>query len=102
MATVSSRQQAKHQPHRCAGVAAVEDFRRLLESIEADTFNGDDRPGFDRTDGNTHQTQAGRCADWIFRGEETLDGCCALRDGSEQQGAVGNGFVSRHRHPAME
>ena len=102
MATVSARQQANHQPHRCAGVAAIEDFRRFLETIQADTFNGDDRPGFDRTDGNPHQTQAGRGANGVFRGKETFNGCCAFRDRSEQQGAVGNRFVSRHPHPAME
>ena len=63
----SARQQTEHQPHRGAGITAIKNVLRFLETIEAHPFHGDNFPSFDRSDADPHGPQASRRADRILR-----------------------------------
>ena len=67
MAANSACQQAQHQPHGCARVAALEHFGRLLEAIKAGALDSYELTGLDRRNLHAHSSEAGGGAERVFR-----------------------------------
>ena len=85
MTAIPTGQQPQHQPHRRAGISAVENLIRFLKSVETHPLNPDDATGFNRADGDPHRPQTCRSADRILCWKQPLNGRDARGDGTEQQ-----------------
>ena len=98
MAAGPAGQQPQHQPHRGAGVAAIEHALRFAEAIEAHALHDHLAARLDRAHRHAHRPQAGGGAEWILGGQQTFDAGFAFGNGAKQQGAMGDRLVARHPH----
>jgi len=95
-------QQAEHQPHGGAGVAAVQNVVGFLEAIEPHPLHANGLPGLDRRDHHPHGPQAGGGAEGIFGRQQPLDHRLPFGDGAKQQGPMGDRLVAWHPHRAAQ
>ena len=95
-------QQAEHQAHGGARVAAIEHVLGFAQAIEAHAFDAHRLARLNGGDGHAHGPQAGGGAEGILGGQQTRDAGRSLGDRAKQQGPVRNRFVARHLNHPLE
>ena len=102
MAPGLASQQAQHQAHGGAGIAAIEHGVGFQETIEAHALHPHRLSRRDLRHLHPHGPQAGRRTEGVLGGQEAFDHGFAFGDGAKEQGPVGDRFIPRNPNGSPE